>query len=270
MMHSHNHLERADELRQLRRYDLALQEIQRALALDPHASAPHVSAAWILRDQKRLRDAEQAARTALAAAPDDADAQHILAVTLWEQGRREEARQAFEAVLALVGGRSALYLTNYARMMTSYRGYSEALALAPSFADPHEIRGLALRRPGRFDHVVFVAPPDEAARSEILRLHLRGKPAAEDVDVARLARETEGFSGADLRALVDGAAALQQALRSRQIEPLSTALLQRALRDRKASTVEWLSTAKNYALYSNEGGLYDDVATYLRKRKLMR
>jgi SpoVK/Ycf46/Vps4 family AAA+-type ATPase len=130
----------------------------------------------------------------------------------------------------------------------------------------------ALRRPGRFDHVVFVAPPDEAARREILRLHLRGKPAAEDVDVARLARETEGFSGADLRALVDGAAeaALQQALRSGKIQPLSTALLLRALGDRKASTAEWLSTAKNYAIYSNEGGIYDDVAAYLRKRKLMR
>jgi SpoVK/Ycf46/Vps4 family AAA+-type ATPase len=130
----------------------------------------------------------------------------------------------------------------------------------------------ALRRPGRFGHIVFVAPPDEAARREILRLHLRGKPAAEDVELAQLARETEGFSGADLQALVDGAAdaALQTALRSGQIQPLSTGLLLRALRDRKASTAEWLSTAKNYALYSNEGGLYDDVAAYLRKRKLMR
>jgi SpoVK/Ycf46/Vps4 family AAA+-type ATPase len=130
----------------------------------------------------------------------------------------------------------------------------------------------ALRRPGRFDHIVFVAPPDEAARGEILRLHLRGKPAAEDVELAQLTRETEGFSGADLQALVDSAAeaALQAALRSGRIEPLSTGLLLRALRERKASTVEWLSTAKNYALYSNEGGLYDDVAAYLRKRKLMR
>ena len=83
-----SHLTRADELRRLQRYDLALQEVQRALALDPHASAPHVCAGWILRDQKRLPEAEQAARAALAAEPNDPDAQHILAVTLWEQGRR--------------------------------------------------------------------------------------------------------------------------------------------------------------------------------------
>jgi tetratricopeptide (TPR) repeat protein len=153
------HLARAEELRRLQRYDLALQEVQRALAQDPHASAPHVCAAWILRDQKRLPEAEQAARSALAAEPNDADAQHILAVTLWEQGRREDAQQAFEDALALVGGRSALYLANYARMMTTYQRYGEALvalnladqalALAPSFADPHEIRGLALRHLGR-------------------------------------------------------------------------------------------------------------------------
>ncbi len=138
---SSSHLARADELRQLQRYDLALQEVQRALALDPHASAPHVCAAWILRDQQRLPEAEQAARSALAAEPSDADGQHILAVSLWEQGRREDAQQAFEDALALVGGRSALYLANYARMMTTYQRYGEArialnladqaLALAP-------------------------------------------------------------------------------------------------------------------------------------------
>jgi SpoVK/Ycf46/Vps4 family AAA+-type ATPase len=130
----------------------------------------------------------------------------------------------------------------------------------------------ALRRPGRFDRILFVAPPDEPARREILRLHLMGKPAAEDVDVAPLARETEGYSGADLRALVDVAVeeALQQAMRTGKIMPLSTAMLLRALKSHKPSTLEWLSTAKNFTLYSNEGGLYDDVAAYLRKRKMMR
>jgi len=129
----------------------------------------------------------------------------------------------------------------------------------------------ALRRPGRFDKVVFVAPPDEEARRDILRLYLRDKPAAGDVDPDRLARETEGYSGADLRALVESAAeqALQEAMRTGRIAPLSMALLARALRAQRPSVLEWLNTAKNYAIYSNEGGLYDDVAAYLRKRKLM-
>jgi transitional endoplasmic reticulum ATPase len=129
----------------------------------------------------------------------------------------------------------------------------------------------ALRRPGRFEHVIFVPPPDEEARREILRLHMAGKPAAEDVDIPRIARETEGFSGADLRALVDTASdrALQDAMRSGKVVPFSTGLLLEALRKRRPSTLDWLSTARNYATYSNEGGLYDEVADYLKKHKLM-
>ncbi len=130
----------------------------------------------------------------------------------------------------------------------------------------------ALRRPGRFDKVVFVAPPDEEARRDILRLHLRGKPAGEDADAPRLAHETEGYSGADLRALVDTAAeaALQEAMRTGRLAPITTQGLLRALRQQRPSTIEWLTTAKNYAVYSNEGGLYDEVAAYLRAHKMMR
>jgi SpoVK/Ycf46/Vps4 family AAA+-type ATPase len=130
----------------------------------------------------------------------------------------------------------------------------------------------ALRRPGRFDKIVFVEPPDEEARREILGLHLQGKPAAADVDLPRLARAAEGYSGADLRALVDTAAeeALREALRSGHMGPLTTAMLERALRQSRPSTTEWLTTAKNYAVYSNEGGLYDEVITYLKKRMMMR
>ncbi len=130
----------------------------------------------------------------------------------------------------------------------------------------------ALRRPGRFEYIVFIPPPDEPARREILQLHLHGKPAAAEVDVARLAHDTEGYSGADLRALVDSAAeeALREAMKTGKIGPLTTNMLLRALRTLRPSTTEWLNTAKNYAIYSNEGGFYDEVATYLRQRKMMR
>jgi len=58
----------------------------------------------------------------------------------------------------------------------------------------------------RFDVFVYVPLPDEAARKEIFRIHLRGKPLADDVNLDELARRTEGYSGADLRALVREAA----------------------------------------------------------------
>ena len=64
----------------------------------------------------------------------------------------------------------------------------------------------ALRRPGRFDREIVIGVPDEGGRREILGIHTRGMPLAEDVDLAGLARQTYGFVGADLAALVREAA----------------------------------------------------------------
>ena len=58
----------------------------------------------------------------------------------------------------------------------------------------------ALLRPGRFDLLFELPPPDEAARLAILRVHTRGKPLAEDVDLQALARDGAGWIGADLEA----------------------------------------------------------------------
>jgi len=60
----------------------------------------------------------------------------------------------------------------------------------------------ALLRPGRFDRIIYVPPPDKKSRLEILKVHTRKVPLAEDVDLERLAALTEGYSGADLEALV--------------------------------------------------------------------
>jgi SpoVK/Ycf46/Vps4 family AAA+-type ATPase len=198
---------------------------------------------------------------------------------LFESARRARPAVLFFDEIEAIGGNRLDMRQHFQRTLVNQflaeldgvTSDNDGLLIAGATNAPWHVDS-ALRRPGRFDQIVFVAPPDEPARREILRLHLRGKPAGEAVDLARLARETEGFSGADLRALVDGAAeqALQAALRGGQIQPLTTDLLLRALRERRASTTEWLSTARNYVLYSNEGGLYDDVAEYLRKHKLMR
>jgi transitional endoplasmic reticulum ATPase len=59
----------------------------------------------------------------------------------------------------------------------------------------------ALRRPGRFDREIEIAVPNETDRTEILRIHCRGMPIAEDVDLVKLAQQTHGYVGADLAAL---------------------------------------------------------------------
>jgi SpoVK/Ycf46/Vps4 family AAA+-type ATPase len=123
----------------------------------------------------------------------------------------------------------------------------------------------ALKRPGRFDRMLFVPPPDEPARVRILELLLAERPV-EDVDVRRLARETRLFSGADLRALVERAVddVIDEALETGGEPPLAMRHLERALRDLQPSTLEWLATARNYVEFANEGGRYDDVDRFLR------
>ena len=66
----------------------------------------------------------------------------------------------------------------------------------------------ALLRPGRFDRQVFVGRPDMKGREEILRVHTRKKPLADDVDLKEIARETTGFTGADLENLMNESALL--------------------------------------------------------------
>jgi cell division protease FtsH len=72
----------------------------------------------------------------------------------------------------------------------------------PDVLDP------ALLRPGRFDRTVTLEKPDIHGRRQILDVHIKGKPLAEEVDLQRLARQTAGFSGADLANLVNEAALL--------------------------------------------------------------
>jgi SpoVK/Ycf46/Vps4 family AAA+-type ATPase len=126
----------------------------------------------------------------------------------------------------------------------------------------------AFRRPGRFDRVVFVAPPDVTGRTQILEQHLKHKPA-ETIDITSIAKITEGYSGADLKAVVDIATEykLEESLAKGSIEKITTKDLQKAVKQHKATTSEWFSSAKNYALYANESGLYNDILDYMKLKK---
>lgn len=123
----------------------------------------------------------------------------------------------------------------------------------------------AFRRPGRFDRILFIPPPDASAREATLRLLCQGKPVLE-IDYAHISKKTEHFSGADLKAVVDLAIEnkLQEAMKIGIPKPLVTKDLICAAAKVKPSTKEWFATARNYALYANEGGLYDDILKYLK------
>ncbi len=124
----------------------------------------------------------------------------------------------------------------------------------------------ALRRPGRFDRVLFVPPPDAPARKSILQICLRDLPA-EGLELEKLARQTERFSGADLRAAVERASekAIYEEMRTGRPVKLTQRLLADAIKETRPSTNEWLETARSYATYANRTGLYDDLVAYFEK-----
>ncbi|WP_168119724.1 ATP-binding protein [Paenibacillus sp. HB172176] len=133
----------------------------------------------------------------------------------------------------------------------------------PWYLDP------ALRRPGRFNHLTFVPPPEEQERATILQLKLNGKPS-DKLDLGRIAKETKHFSGADLEQIVKDAVeeAVERMMESGEIEPITQEDIRKAAKQRKATTLEWFATAKNYATFSDVNSDYGVVLDYIKTNGL--
>lgn len=127
----------------------------------------------------------------------------------------------------------------------------------------------ALRRPGRFDRTVLVLPPDQAAREHIFRLHLKDRPIAA-IDTAKLAARTEGYTGADITHVCNTAAerAIIDSARSGEIRMIEMRDLEAALSEVRPSSGPWFQTARNVALFANQDGSYDELAAYIKNRRL--
>jgi AAA+ superfamily predicted ATPase len=129
----------------------------------------------------------------------------------------------------------------------------------------------AMLRPGRFDRVIFVPPPDEPARADILSVLLKAVPSA-DLDLKALATQTPMFSGADLRALVERSVdrVIDEALSTGGEPPVSMTHLTESLSQVTPSTLDWLHRVQAYVEFANHAERYDDVAKYLRTRDVRR
>jgi SpoVK/Ycf46/Vps4 family AAA+-type ATPase len=129
----------------------------------------------------------------------------------------------------------------------------------------------AFRRPGRFDRLFFVPPPDEQGRTEMLRRQLMNLPGGASVKPEVISKRTPILTGADIKGLCERASerALLRSLESDEVHPITPADFDDVLKGFSSSAAEWLQTARNYARYSNDGGQYDELANYLRKMKLM-
>ncbi|MFY9931666.1 MAG: tetratricopeptide repeat protein [Streptosporangiaceae bacterium] len=148
-------------------------------------------------------------------------------------------------------------------------GNNEGVFLLAATNHPWDVDS-ALRRPGRFDRTLLVLPPDASAREGVFRYHLKERPVA-GIDLARLARQTDGYSGADIAHICETAAerALMDSVQRGEPRMIGTPDLEAAISEVKPSLGSWFDTARNVALFANEGGTYDDLAAYLRKRRLL-
>ncbi len=193
---------------------------------------------------------------------------------LFEQARRNAPCVLFfDEVDALAASRADFRHTNARTVINQFLSELDGmtasndgvLVLAATNAPWH--MDSAFRRPGRFDRISFVPPPDAPGRAAILQLHVGSKPAG-NIDFAQVAKATADHSGADLKSVVDRAveAKLQDAMKTGVPKPLETKDLLAAAKTVKPSTREWFSDARNYALYANDGGQYDDLATYLKMK----
>ncbi|ALN85031.1 ATP-binding protein [Lysobacter capsici] len=193
---------------------------------------------------------------------------------IFETARRTAPAVVFFDEVEAIGGKR-----QYSREATSAKLVSQFLTELDGFAQNNHgvlILGAtnvpwavdaAFRRPGRFDRVLFVPPPDETARRAIVDLLLRDRPLGEGIDVGELARLTSGFSGADLRNLVETAIdeAIEDSIEQGRESPLTMTHLRAALKDTRSTTLEWLTTARNHARYANQGGQYDEVLDFLKR-----
>lgn len=128
----------------------------------------------------------------------------------------------------------------------------------------------AFKRPGRFDRLIFVPPPDREAREAIFKLKLKDKPL-ENMDYSILANKTELYSGADIENVVEMAVekVIEEIMETETERSINMKDLLYAIERTTPSTIDWLRTVKNYVKYSNQSGFYDEVKEYLSKHKII-
>ncbi|HZS45463.1 MAG TPA: AAA family ATPase [Blastocatellia bacterium] len=160
-------------------------------------------------------------------------------------------------------------VTQLLNEMDSVNANNEGVFVLAATNHPWDV-DTALRRPGRLDRTLLVLPPDEQARRGILDFHLSDRPI-DKLDLSWIANKTDEFSGADLAHLCESAAelAMHDSIESGTARPINMNDFKQAMKEIKPSTRPWLEMARNYAMFANDGGIYDDLYEYLRNKRII-
>lgn len=193
---------------------------------------------------------------------------------IFEKARAEKPSVLFFDELEALAGkrehsRNASQNNTVSQFLTELDGFAqnnEGVLILGSTNVPWAIDS-AFLRPGRFDRMFFVPPPDKEARAAILAHYMLDRPSEKGIDYHKIAASTSGYSGADLANLVEMAAdeAIDLTLERDSEVKISMDHFKSALTESKSTTLEWLTTARNYARYANDGGRYNEVLDFLKK-----
>jgi SpoVK/Ycf46/Vps4 family AAA+-type ATPase len=200
------------------------------------------------------------------------ESERKLAQAFAQARARKPAVLFFDELEALASRRrgtadnGAPLVSTFLSEMDGFAGDADGVLVLAATNTPWAVDS-AFRRPGRFDRVLFVPPPDQPARLAILTARLAGRPVAPGLEMRRFADASSGFSGADLANLVETATelAIEDSESPENLTPISRRHMEAALKEVRPTTGEWLAQARNYAKYANEGGIYDDVLAFIDK-----
>ncbi len=125
----------------------------------------------------------------------------------------------------------------------------------------------ALRRSERFTKQIFVPPPDLDAREKIFRIHLRDKPLEKDVDLAKLAKLTKGYSSSDIKAICDRAVDILwgEAMKGDAERKIQMTDFEQAIKKQKPSLIPWFKLAHKELRSSGEEKLFGEFSKYILK-----
>jgi len=126
----------------------------------------------------------------------------------------------------------------------------------------------AMRRAGRFTTQIFIPPPDYEARTELVKIHTKGRPLSKNIDLKKLAELTENYSSADITAVCDEAAKMpwRESVHGGEKRTINMQDFQKVLDQRESTLKPWLRIAEKQLRDSGEADVFPELADYVFKR----
>ncbi|MDP8051466.1 ATP-binding protein [Pasteurella atlantica] len=193
---------------------------------------------------------------------------------LFKQAREHKPAIIFIDELDALGGKResnhasrASVINTFLAELDGFDTDNEGVLVIGATNTPWEVDN-AFKRTGRFDTMFFVTPPDESSRSKLFELLLKNIPH-KDIDYGKLAQETNFYSGADIKGIVDKTTevVLEEILETGKERDIVTEDLLGVIATTNSTVLHWFELVENVLDYANETGEYDEVEEFVQFNK---